>query len=70
MLTQSWPLIGGEQHSEPPIGQNARARGHLNRKINDPKCLDGHLLKMGNIIICEKGLKCFGPDKGDYHYPD
>ena len=71
---QCWPspglsLVESDTPSL-PIGQNTSAQGHLNRKINDPKCLDGHLLKMGNIIICEKGLKCSGPDKGDYHYPD
>lgn len=67
MLTPHWPLIGRSwaQRESLLVGM-CQAWSQNNHKINDPKCLDGHLLKMGTIIVCEKEPKCFHPD----HYID
>ena len=63
LLTQHWPLIGGSwAQRESLLVRMCQAWSQNNHEINDPKCLDGHLLKMGTIIICEKEPKCFHSD--------
>ena len=63
LLTQHWPLIGESwAQRESLLVRMCQAWSQNNHEINDPKCLDGHLLKMGTIIICEKEPKCFHSD--------